>query len=468
MSFRKAPSTYNPPNKLVELNDRTQLLGRSPDTYGSTSANSSDDDEEEGGTRHSSDKRRHHHSGKVPQSPSSYSKKESRAFAPMQNPLNEDLEFMSDYDSDSYHSADDFRDKRKAIRTSRQRKKSTARTKGGEFQAKRKKRRVYFCCVSREVDLQKLHEHVMNVISGERAGTWSTNLFGEALHISNVGNSQMLTFPRRNTGVSESEFEPIQSNLVKIDSTDRTLNEITLSNPNSKELYVFEFGAVVLWGFTKGEEVRLLNVVRDFSSKVLDQTEFEVSEDDIAFVTSSDIFQVAMSNDVISLPENSTVKQRLAVSFAIAQSTVLSLFENRIDCKVADYKYIPESLATSGKIQLSMKAIGMMIGEIFVIRHDLNLHTYILDVPDFFWEENKDDSDFALYKTIMRYLEMDGRVEVLNKRLDMLKELLDMLQQQMENDHATKLEWIVIWLIVAEVLIEVAGAGGALLGFWTW
>lgn len=66
------------------------------------------------------------------------------------------------------------------------------------------------------------------------------------------------------------------------------------------------------------------------------------------------------------------------------------------------------------------------------------------------------------------YLEMDSRITVLNKRLDMLKELLDMLQHQIHNAHATKLEWIVIWLIIIEVAIEVIGGGGALLGLWTW
>lgn len=66
----------------------------------------------------------------------------------------------------------------------------------------------------------------------------------------------------------------------------------------------------------------------------------------------------------------------------------------------------------------------------------------------------------------MRYLEMSGRTEVLNKRLDMLRELLDVLQQQMENAHAVKLEWIVIWLIVMEVVLQTIATGGESLGFW--
>ena len=70
------------------------------------------------------------------------------------------------------------------------------------------------------------------------------------------------------------------------------------------------------------------------------------------------------------------------------------------------------------------------------------------------------------YKQVMRYLEMSGRTEVLNKRLDMLRELLDVLQQQMENAHAVKLEWIVIWLIVIEVVLQVFAIGGQSIGLW--
>ena len=51
-------------------------------------------------------------------------------------------------------------------------------------------------------------------------------------------------------------------------------------------------------------------------------------------------------------------------------------------------------------------------------------------------------------------MEMSNRTEVLNKRLDMLRELLDVLQQRMENAHSVKLEWIVIWLIVAGVIVQ--------------
>ena len=108
--------------------------------------------------------------------------------------------------------------------------------------------------------------------------------------------------------------------------------------------------------------------------------EFSSGEDDLAFVTSADIASIKIANDVIELPENSEPKQRLSVSFAIAQSSVLAIFESRIERKIEEYKYIPEALAAHGKVHLSELQLGMMIGEVFVIRHDVNLHTEILGI----------------------------------------------------------------------------------------
>lgn len=40
-----------------------------------------------------------------------------------------------------------------------------------------------------------------------------------------------------------------------------------------------------------------------------------------------------------------------------------------------------------------------MIGEVFVIRHDVNLHSEILDTPDFFWKEEK--CRFGIYPVLL-------------------------------------------------------------------
>ena len=84
-----------------------------------------------------------------------------------------------------------------------------------------------------------------------------------------------------------------------------------------------------------------------------------------------------------------------------------------------------------------------------------------------------------LYLRAAKYLEIDRRAEVLNKRLDSIKELFDMLATELNNTHANKyaaqrpfatdhgvntqllhrshrrLEWIIIVLIMIEVFFQV-------------
>jgi uncharacterized Rmd1/YagE family protein len=93
-----------------------------------------------------------------------------------------------------------------------------------------------------------------------------------------------------------------------------------------------------------------------------------------------------------------------------------------------------------------------MVGDLFVQRNEINLHSDILDTPDYFWEDDKYEPE---YNKVWKYLDIDRRVELLNQRLNVMKELLDVLQVQLDTKHASKLDNIIIWLIVCEGVMEV-------------
>jgi uncharacterized Rmd1/YagE family protein len=322
---------------------------------------------------------------------------------------------------------------KRTIKTGRQRKKTVARSKGGNFRASRHKRRVYTCCVCNEFDVSALHEH----LSARGPPGWSYSSYGEVLRLWNPGTDSVIM---DHQGM---ETDGTSSN-ADIAWTDRRVG--------AKEIFVFEFGVLVFWNFSKGEELKWLSDLKPFGTKMTILSEFKFSDDDLAFVFNSESNKVSIANDVMDIPSGCPPKQRLAVSYAFAQSCVLAIFECRIDHMMQNYRYIPEDLAKTGAVELPENKLGKMIGEVFVIRHDVNLHSDILDIPDFFWEETTYEPEYAL---TTRYLEMNHRVEILNTRSDMLKELLSVLQQQKDNDHASNLEWIVIWLIVVECVLEV-------------
>eukprot|EP01054_Gregarina_sp_Poly1_P005349 Gregarina_sp_Poly_1__5348@NODE_2826_length_1669_cov_70_704744_g1782_i0_p1_GENE_NODE_2826_length_1669_cov_70_704744_g1782_i0NODE_2826_length_1669_cov_70_704744_g1782_i0_p1_ORF_typecomplete_len182_score21_93DUF155/PF02582_14/8_8e45DUF155/PF02582_14/5_9e03_NODE_2826_length_1669_cov_70_704744_g1782_i067612 len=162
-------------------------------------------------------------------------------------------------------------------------------------------------------------------------------------------------------------------------------------------------------------------------------------------------YERAIKQDIIHLQSTDSF-ERLAYSYAFAQSCKLSVFEERVEETIDRTREVPENLAKTGKIPARRDEISRRIGELFLNRFYINLHTDILDTPDVFWEFD----EFADHYTSCRsYLEIPKRVEILNQRLDIMKDLYDMLNQELTIQHGYKLEWIVIYLIIIEVVIEV-------------
>ena len=53
-------------------------------------------------------------------------------------------------------------------------------------------------------------------------------------------------------------------------------------------------------------------------------------------------------------------------------------------------------------------------------------------------------------------MDIEDRVQILNKRLDIVNDLLDSLSSQLEIKEGHRLEVIIIWLIAFEIALEIA------------
>jgi uncharacterized Rmd1/YagE family protein len=88
--------------------------------------------------------------------------------------------------------------------------------------------------------------------------------------------------------------------------------------------------------------------------------QIEVEDMDFTYGDVSSIF-----NDAITLSSN-RASEKLAISFAMAQSAKLDVFEERVDETIQQTKHIPQNLATTGSIQYSQKDISKLIGRLFI------------------------------------------------------------------------------------------------------
>ena len=221
---------------------------------------------------------------------------------------------------------------------------------------------------------------------------------------------------------------------------------------STKEIFYYDYGCVVMWGLSPPEERAVLDELEDFVEDACTDAEVQESFDTLEFVFDHKANpQRPIRFDRMRL-RSLKLREKLALSYAMAQSSKLFVFESQILKSLDETRYLPRELAEQGSISCSKKELNMLIGQLFVEQTEVNLFSSILDTPDFLWE---DDEHTPAYSYLRSYLEVDDRVDLLNSRLTVMRELLDVLQSQVESANSSRLEWIVIWLIAMEIIMGI-------------
>ncbi|GAB0134154.1 hypothetical protein EsDP_00002536 [Epichloe bromicola] len=226
---------------------------------------------------------------------------------------------------------------------------------------------------------------------------------------------------------------------------------------NFAEMFVFSYGVVVFWNFTEHQEKDILadltfadaEAAVSLLTRPLEQDDFETEE--FHFEYSADVQRPRVFNDMITLLPRSDHMIKLTISHAIAQSTKLCLFEERMGETMLDAQHVPKTLALTGQLNMTRKEIVTLLGRLFKSRVDINLSSNVLDVPNFFWDS--EPTLHPLYVAIREYLEIDPRIKVLNERCRVFLDLAEILSDSIADSKMSYITWIVIILILASILV---------------
>lgn len=89
------------------------------------------------------------------------------------------------------------------------------------------------------------------------------------------------------------------------------------------EVFLFEYGVVVIWGMTVKEEHRFLKEIAKFEQEKLGKDDIQTEEFNFYYTRE---YQARIYNDFISLREKRNYMTKLAISHALAQSTKVCLW----------------------------------------------------------------------------------------------------------------------------------------------
>lgn len=157
------------------------------------------------------------------------------------------------------------------------------------------------------------------------------------------------------------------------------MNRLAGESKNMAEMFVFSYGVVVFWNFTEHQEKDILADLTfadagngvSLLTRPLSQDDYETEE--FHFEYSADVKRPRVFNDMITLMPRSDHMIKLTISHAIAQSTKLCFFEERMSDTMQDAQHIPKTLALTGELNMTRIEVVKVLGRLFQSRVDINL-----------------------------------------------------------------------------------------------
>ncbi|KAJ1627321.1 hypothetical protein T492DRAFT_909378 [Pavlovales sp. CCMP2436] len=249
------------------------------------------------------------------------------------------------------------------------------------------------------------------------------------------------------------------------------------------DAFVFDSGAIVLWGMHKEQEESFLATVRGFvraekratpearplfarlfsspaaASSQLHQiaklVEEQTEQMDWVYRTDGsehsdlgrDVIQVAPHTGCVEIE----VLDRLAFSYALMQCVKLAHVEQQAETTLEAMRGLSMQLARSGNAKfISYQQLNRHIGQVMQLK-EFNLDADIVETPDYFWEDSVREE---MYQQLRKELEIGSRIATLNLKLTLTQEALQNVNSVVVNVHSTNLEASILYFVAFEASLS--------------
>lgn len=219
-----------------------------------------------------------------------------------------------------------------------------------------------------------------------------------------------------------------------------------------REIVFFGEGGVVFWNCTELEASNVLDFIRPFEVESYPKEVVDKEREVMTYVYHSNSKKCHLQDSsFVLVPNRDNSLEKYTFSHAMVQSARLGAWESRLEALAASVSAHTAAMQHDGAAHVDKKEVVRKLGEIFSLRHRLNIDSDLLDTPDFYWEEEQLE---RLYSSTVAYFTISRRTRVLNERLTHCVELLELLSSWAADRHHIRLEWMIIVLILAEVCFE--------------
>lgn len=219
-------------------------------------------------------------------------------------------------------------------------------------------------------------------------------------------------------------------------------NELFYQKTEEQFLYIFRYGIAGFYNIPSGEREIIIKKLLPFCQNPHEKPLF----DDIAIQIGGN--QNEVSYNSIRLKEFNLKSLRI-IMLNIAQSVALDRFLEITESILKDTKAFTVALENEGKLNISGKKLKRFIGRVLNMKNRITEYLYIFDPSELTWE---DENLNKLDQEIKQNFDLKIRYNSVNDQLGIIKENLDLFKDILQHQESSRLEWIIIILILVEVL----------------
>jgi len=219
-------------------------------------------------------------------------------------------------------------------------------------------------------------------------------------------------------------------------------DELFVRSGQDQFIYVFQYGVVA---FFNHNSMEINGIVKKLSPTARNWEEQELSETMKVMVEPG---VTSVSFDHVSISDFDPEAIRL-IMLNTSQSVALDKYLEITDELLAQTSKYVDTLEREGRLKISGKRLKRFIGHVLKIKNQISENLYIFDSPDITWEN---EALNALNASLKQTFDLKDRYRYIYERTAIIKEDLELFKDIMDHRESSKLEWIIILLILVEVI----------------
>lgn len=219
-------------------------------------------------------------------------------------------------------------------------------------------------------------------------------------------------------------------------------DEIFIKTAGDKFLYIFQYGVLSFFNFQPEEINKIIRIIEPnaplWGNHDLNETikiKIEPGTQKVEF-------------NSVTLDELNPEFIRL-VMLNTSQSVALDKYLEITDGILEETRQYVKQLEENGSLKLSRKKLKMFIGKVLNVKNQIFENLYIFNAPDITWEN---ESLNRLNIELKHIFDLKDRYQYIYERNSIIKEELDLFKDILDHNESSRLEIIIIALILVEVI----------------